>query len=351
MMQRLVATVGMLAVLASSVSLAGGSEKHPAYTDPEKAGPDFLVQGEYEGAVGKDKPIAAQVIALGEGQFEGILYAGGLPGAGWDKKTRFHFKGETGGNATHFVGIHGERLSFENQNFRGAIRNGRFFGRAEMFRNVVSDASFEMKKVERRSPTLGAKTPPGALVLFDGSGADGWVNGKLVEGQLLDNGTESKRQFASLLFHLEFRTPFMPTARGMGRGNSGVYVKNEWEIQIVDSFGWNAENRKFERLSAYGRCGGIHEMIDPRVNVCFPPLSWQTYDVEFTAAQFDESGKRITPAMMTVRHNGVVIHDNFVLPPVPPGRQPGTTQEGQPGPIMLQDHGNPVRFRNIWVVE
>ena len=111
----------------------------------------------------------------------------------------------------------------------------------------------------------------------------------------------------------------MPTARGMNRGNSGVYVKRVWEIQIIDSFGWNTENRKFVRLSAFGRCCGIHEMVKPPVNMSFPPVSWQTYDVEFLAAKFDESGRKIVPAMMTVHHNGVLIHDKFVLPTTPPG--------------------------------
>jgi len=143
----------------------------------------------------------------------------------------------------------------------------------------------------------------------------------------------------------------MPTATGMQRGNSGVYVKHEWEIQILDSFGWHHENRKFERLSRFGRCGGIHEMVAPRINMSFPPLTWQTYDIDFTMARFDVDGKKTSAATITVRHNGVVIHDRYVLPPVPPGRAASTTREGQPGPIFLQDHGNPVRFRNIWVLE
>ena len=156
-------------------------------------------------------------------------------------------------------------------------------------------------------------------MLFDGTNVDEWVNGKLVDGNLLGVGTETKRLLKSLQLHLEFRTPFMPTAQGMARGNSGVYVKKMWEIQIVDSFGWNTENRKFERLSGFGRCGGIQEMVKPRLNMCYPPLSWQTYDVEFTAAKFGEAGNKISPAMMTVRLNGIVIHDKFVSAARTPG--------------------------------
>ena len=82
----------------------------------------------------------------------------------------------------------------------------------------------------------------------------------------------------------------------------------------------------------------------------FPPLSWQTYDIDFTMTEFDASGLKTSPAMMTVRHNGVLIYDEYVLPPVPPGRDESQSKERHRGPIYLQDHGNPVRFRNIWIV-
>lgn len=324
-------------------------EKFPSYLSSEEAGPDFLVQGEYVGKVGGLLDIGAQVIAMGEDRFEGVLYRGGLPGAGWDGDVRFHFKGQRNGDTASFVGIMGERLKFENQNFHGTIRDGIFHGKSIMFRNVVDHAFFEMTKVQRRSPTLGAKPPPGAIVLFDGTHTDEWIDAQIVEQNLLNVGTESRREFKNLMFHLEFRTPFMPTARGMQRGNSGVYVKKEWEIQIVDSFGWNTENRKFERLANFGRCGGIHELVKPRVNMCFPPLSWQTYDVEFISSRFDEQGNRVSPGMITVKHNDVVIHDKYVLAISPSGEGPG--KEKLAGPLYLQQHRNPVRFRNIWVVE
>lgn len=342
---------GLCAAMAGLTLTAPAAERHAAYTDPALAGPDFQVQGEYAGTLSNGTALAAQVIAVGNGQFEGVLYAGGLPGAGWDEKTLFHFKGETRAETTHFKGIHGERLMFENSLFHGTLRGDVFRGEAGMFRNAADNTAFEMRKVDRRSPTLGAKPPPGALVLFDGTSAGEWVNGRLVDSDLLDVGTESKRHFGSHQFHLEFRTPFMPTAKGMSRGNSGAYVNKVWEIQILDSFGWNEENRKFERLSDFGRCGGIHEMIQPRLNLSYPPLSWQTYDVDFTAARFDAAGERLAPAMITVRHNGILIHDRLVLPPVPPEGDVRASKEGQPGPLFLQNHGNPVRFRNIWVVE
>jgi len=333
-------------------SSAGPAPELPTFTNPAEAGPDFQVQGEYAGNVGSDFPIGIQVIALGNHEFQGVVYNGGLPGAGWDESTVSHIGGRTQEDGrTAFHGIHGERLKFTSSNFRGAIRDGVFTGEAHTFHGRTDSVEFRLKKVLRRSPTLGANPPAGAIVLFDGSGVEEWENGRLTEGGLLDVGTTSRRTFGSVRIHLEFRCPFMPTARGMKRGNSGVYVKREWEIQIVDSFGWHHENRKFERLSKFGRAGGIHEMVGPRINMSFPPLSWQTYDIEFARARFDPAGKKISPATMTVRHNGVLIHDRVALPRLPPESDGFKFKEGEPGPIYLQDHGNPVRYRNIWVVE
>jgi hypothetical protein len=138
--------------------------------------------------------------------------------------------------------------------------------------------------------------------------------------------------------HIEFRTPFKPAGRGQDRGNSGVYVQGRYECQVLDSFGLEGENNE---------CGGIYSIARPKVNACFPPLSWQTYDIDFTAAQY-EGDKKIKNARVTIRHNGIVIHDNLELPKGTPGKNP----EG-PGPdvIYLQGHGNPVAYRNIWVVK
>jgi hypothetical protein len=343
-------------VAASALAARAPAEELPTFLDAQTAGPDFHVQGEYAGEVGgpadQRLPLAAQVVALGDGKFEGVLYAGGLPGAGWNGLAPFHFRGQTSGDETRCVGMHGERLQFENSNFEGLIRDGEFRGRADMFRNVVRDASFALKKIRRGSPTLGAAPPERSIVLFNGSHVDEWVDGKIVEDRLLDVGTQTKRQFGDrdFLLHLEFRTPFMPTAAGMKRGNSGVYLKKLWEVQVVDSFGWNGYNRKFERLADFGRCGGIQELVEPRWNMCLPPLSWQTYDIDFEAARFDSSNNLIAPEMVTVRHNGVTVHDRYVLPRVETGFDFTASQTGRPGPITLQQHGNPVRYRNIWAV-
>ena len=127
-------------------------------------------------------------------------------------------------------------------------------------------------------------------------------------------------------------------ASGQARGNSGVYVQSRYEVQVLDSFALEGENNE---------CGGIYKVARPSVKMCLPPLSWQTYDVSFTAAKFDKAGKKLAPAVTTIRHNGVVIHDKLTLKLTAGG---GRNDE-KPGALYLQNHGDPVRFRNIWVVE
>ena len=196
-----------------------------------------------------------------------------------------------------------------------------------------------LKKTVRKSPTLGAKPPEGAVVLFDGSSAEHFKGGELTEDKHLLAGCESLRKFGDHTFHVEFRTPFKPAARGQARGNSGVYLQSRYEVQVLDSFGLDGKNNE---------CGGIYSISEPAVNMCYPPLTWQTYDVTFTAARYDENGKKTRNARATVRHNGVVIHDDLELPKGTAGKLP----EGpEPQGLYLQGHGNPVVFRNVWVVE
>ncbi|MBM3498567.1 MAG: DUF1080 domain-containing protein [Armatimonadetes bacterium] len=146
----------------------------------------------------------------------------------------------------------------------------------------------------------------------------------------------TKRTFGDHELHLEFRTPFEPDARGQGRGNSGVYLQGRYEVQVLDSYGLEGRDNE---------CGGMYSVKAPDVNMCAPPLQWQTYDVEFRAERVDAAGNRENPRM-TVYHNGVLIHDDveITVPSTPGGL-------GEAGGLLLQDHGNRLRFRNIWVVE
>jgi hypothetical protein len=310
---------------------------HEAFTDPAKAGPDFLVQGEYagEGKFGDEtKKLGVQVIALGNHEFEAIGYHDGLPGDGWSRGDKtVKGKGKTNGDAVEFE---------SDQGGKGIIKDGTL---------TIIDPSGnkcgELKKVDRQSPTLGAKPPEGAVVLFDGTSADAWRNGKIVEGNLLWNGATSKQSFGDFTLHVEFRCPFMPAARGQARGNSGVYLQHRYEVQVLDSFGLEGQDDD---------CGGIYKIAKEKVNMSFPPLSWQTYDVDFTAARFDADGKKTANARTTIKHNGVVVHDDLELPKQTPGgindEKPTSAATVLKGPIYLQDHGgDPVVFRNIWVVE
>src|ERR1019366_2494824 len=193
------------------------------------------------------------------------------------------------------------------------------------------------------SPTLGAKPPEGAVVLFDGSNKDEWIGGRVdkTNGFLKTDGSDitTKRKFNNYTAHVEFMLPFRPAARGQGRGNSGFYQVDHYELQILDSFGLEGKNDE---------CGGIYQRLDCKVNMCLPPLQWQTYDVEFTNA-VREGDKLVSKARITVKHNGVVIHDNAEIKSKTGGAR--GEPEGTPGVLRLQGHGNPLQFRNIWVVE
>jgi hypothetical protein len=159
------------------------------------------------------------------------------------------------------------------------------------------------------------------------------------DGTLLAAGCKSKKKFGDYTLHCEFILPFKPLGRGQGRGNSGVYMQDRYEVQVLDSFGLAGENNE---------CGGVYTKARPSVNMCFPPLVWQTYDIDFRAAKFDAQGKKVKNANLTVRHNGVLIHDQLEIDGPTGGGQPETAE---PGAIQLQGHGNPVFYRNVWIAE
>ncbi len=319
---RSLAALVAVVILPSLAAFAADPPGKRAFLTADTAGPDFLVQGEYVGTIGNATKVGAQVIALGDGKFDAVLYAKGLPGDGWDGKTKVRLKGETSEGVTKLIGT----------NFTGEIKDGTLRGTAE------EGVQYELKQVERKSPTLEAKPPEGAIVLFDGTNVDAWEGMKLEEGKYLGIGGRTKAKFQDFTLHLEFRTPFMPFDRGQARGNSGMYLLDQYECQILDSFGLEGLDNE---------CGGIYKASRPKVNMCLPPLSWQTYDVDFTAARFDATGAKVSPATVTIRHNGVVIHENQPLVVTPGGKQ----SDEKPGALFLQDHGDPVRFQNIWIVE
>ncbi|HVW03180.1 MAG TPA: DUF1080 domain-containing protein [Planctomycetaceae bacterium] len=325
----------LLAVFAAAYVIAGletnrldAADKKFAATDLSQVDSDFQYQGEYLGSVVEESGYSVcfglQVVAEGQGQFRGVTFRGGLPGYGWDETTRAVYHGTLGDGGVHLTG--------------GPLQIVITVGRAE-----VSDTHGrrlgELTHVERRSSTLGAPPPAGAQVLFDGTDRDTFVKPKITADGLLQIGTETKQPMQDFYLHLEFRTPYMPQARGQGRGNSGVYLQGRYEVQILDSFGLEGKNNE---------AGALYQTVPPRINMALPPLAWQTYDIDFRAARFDADGKKTTPARLTVYHNGVVVQNALE---VPHKTGAGAAEGPNPRPTKLQDHGDPVRFRNIWLVE
>ncbi len=322
-MNRISAIACLSVCLAILPAHAEEKQQPKTWTDPKAAGaedPDFLIQGEYQHVA-----MGAQVVALGDGTFDVYFLEGGLPGAGWEPgKARTIVKGLRNGESAETGGV---TVSLE----KGFI--------------TLKDPAGELRKltrIDRESPTLGAKPAEGAVVLFDGTHADEWENGKVEDGLLQATGSTTKKSFGDYHLHLEFRTPYMPAARGQGRGNSGIYHSGRWETQILDSFGLEGKDNE---------TGGIYSVAEPRLNMCLPPLAWQTYDVDFTATKFDAEGKRTAWPRITVKLNGVTVHEDLEITKDNTGSAPLSKPLTSPeGPIFLQNHGNPVVFRNIWIV-
>ena len=321
----------LLCLVLTLATFSRAEERNKTWTDPEKASaedPDFLIQGEY-GVDQLGQAWGVQVVALGNGQFDAYVLKGGLPGIGWDKsKERTPLKGAREGKVVVFGAT--------EQGLNARIsKQGRFVLRQGKKRLA------RLKRIERKSPTLGAEAPSGATILFDGSSADAWDKGRINNGLLANNDISTKQKFGSYQLHMEFRTPYKPFARGQGRGNSGVYHQGRFETQVLDSFGLEGKMNE---------TGGVYSIADPLINACLPPLAWQTYDVDFTAAQYDASGNKTGNPRMTVKLNGIVVQNDLELPhSTTASPLQGITEEK--GPIFIQHHGNPVYYRNIWIVE
>lgn len=227
----------------------------------------------------------------------------------------------------------------------GMIRSG------QLTLGTRHNMSLELERVTRVSPTLGAAPPEGALVLLPFEPGvrpetSAWTNGewepredgslRVVPGK---GANRTVREFSDVRLHVEFMLPLREDKVGQARTNSGVFLNDAYEVQVLDSFGVQPTS---------GDCGSIYNLARPRVNASLPPGEWQTYDIEFRAPRLNAEGELIEPPRLTVHHNGVLIHDDVEVPF-------NTRNDDDPhrarGPIVLQDHGDELFFRNIWVVE
>ena len=309
---------------------------------------DFFYQGEYVG-----ETHGAQVISLGNGHFQAVLLPGGLPGNGWDQKNKTLVSGILVENSVILKNAEGERSYLaQDPSLFSATKSFPPPGHKLFSGSIESEImtllgengeKLHLKKIIRKSPSLGKKQPGNAIILFDGSNKDEWVGGRIdPKTKLLHTDGKdiiSKRKFNDYQLHLEFLLPYRPLARGQARGNSGLYHVGMYENQILDTFG-------LEGL--HNECGGIYSLQNSIVNACFPPLSWQTYDIDFVNAR-NSSGEKTSNARITAKLNGILIHDGFEIPKKTGGSRPDP--EGTSGSIKLQGHNNPLQFRNIWILK
>ncbi|MEM9984708.1 MAG: DUF1080 domain-containing protein [Bacteroidota bacterium] len=206
------------------------------------------------------------------------------------------------------------------------------------------------------TPGQGMAPPSDAVVLFDGSDFSAWEasNGEEITWKLDQaeacmtvagrGGIKTKQKFGSMQLHLEFRTPAKLEGKGQGRGNSGVFLMGRYEIQVLDSYS--------SETYANGQAGSIYKQYPPLVNATRPPGEWQSYDIIFTAPVFGEGGRMVRPAVVTAFHNGVLIQNNVAL--LGPSEYKGQAiykPHADQLPLSLQEHGNPVSYRNIWIRE
>ena len=324
---------------------------------------DFGLQGEYT-ATFDGQNAGLHLIALSDGKFNFILFTGGLPGDGWSpdavdgwnsNSIRMFGTGDVKGDE---ILLTTERIlssstvypvqevikttpyRFQIEPYREGMVGGPACTLERTSRGLIPLPKLE--KVYRKSPTLGLENPKNAFVLFKDRdlskfNADARIY-EQADGPAMVAGPVSKPfdQWKPFTFHAEFMTTYRPTAEGQHRANSGIFFAETYELQILDSFGIEPD---------LGECGALYSSRKPDINVCYPPLVWQTFDVEFTPPKF-ENGKKVSNSVWTVKQNGVVIHENYEMVKKTPADK---EEVEEPRSVYLQPgHINHVQFRNMW---
>ena len=307
----------------------------PAVTDLATAqlDPSFGFVGEYEGTVrltGSVRsvvPASLHVNATGAESLTGVFLEGRLPGRPAAAATGLQMAGRRFGTQAALTG--GPYDVVITRPGDDAV--------AEVRRPDGTPLG-TLAKVSRPSPTLGQEPPPGAIRLFDGTSTERFVGGSITPEGWLAAGTETAEAWDDFRLHLEFLQPYKPNAAGQHRGNSGVYLQSRYELQVLDSFGF---------VPAFNDVGSLYRTRRPERIAARPPLTWQTYDIDFRSPQFNAIGEKVAPGRLTVWLNGVPVQTAVAIPNKTGAGKP----EGPlPLPTKLQDHKNPVQFRNIWLL-
>ncbi len=326
------------AAIAAMISVSAFAQPDPAAKAfPAQADP---LMGNYEGRwnaiVDVDPEAAAQIMALGGDQYQIVL------------KAKHDMRCPPKLNVT--VKAVGGTIEFKQDPWYGTVKEGVFSG------GYGVKEKFEMKWVELASPDLGKQPAKSAngVILFDGKSLDAWQGdkGKPAAWTVLPGGAfmikpgtgdiETKQKFKNCRLHIEFRTPYMPAARGQARGNSGVFLQGVYEVQVLDTFGLEGHTDE---------CGALYKLSAPRVNACRPPLQWQSFDIEYHAPVYGAAGKLTANGRITVYQNGKLIQNDEELLWIT-GWKESDRQAPAPkdaAPIRLQDHGDYVQFRNVWI--
>ena len=320
--------LGMCARLTAAEKAAPKSgEKAPKAPPPKVTQePDDGIQGLYFSG---DPPAAkadAKVLGQGGGAYKVILTVGSSPAA--------ELAGKLEGGKVVLSGSGGES---------GTIAD-------KKLTVTAGDKKYELAYTVVKPPTLGEKPPAGAIVLLpfeegkkpslEAWNPPSWT--PLDDGsmQVSKGDIFTKQEFGDIKLHLEFWLPYESAGRQQGRGNSGVYLMDRYEIQVLDSFGLVPKNND---------CAAVYTQVAPKVNACLPPACWQTYDITFRAPRFDADGKKTKDAVVTVVQNGVTVQDQTVVKG--PTGVAKSKPEVKKATFHLQDHAHPVKFRNIWLVE